>query len=423
MIDITERKKIEEELKKYRVHLEELIESRTAELKRANEQLKQEVVERGKVEMALRMPETSYRTLLEHTKDAIFIADAETGMIVDANKKAQELICYSLKEICKMRQLELHPPEEKERYKEIFNECISKGVATGIKTLITNRNGQHIPVEICSSLIDIGGRRLIQGIFRDITEHKNAEEELKRLNEELKHHVAQLEAANKDLESFSYSVSHDLKAPLRAIGGFSNILLEKHADKLDDEGKRLFNNIKKNTQKMGQLIDDILSFARVGRKDIVLSEINMEDLANKAFDDLKPLSIGRNVQFEIKQLPPARGDKTMLYQVFTNLISNAIKFTRSKETAIIEIGGWTEGNENIYYVKDNGVGFDMQYVKKIFGVFQRLHKDEEYEGTGIGLALVNRIIDKHGGRVWAEGKINEGTALYFSIPVTDLNPN
>ena len=420
MINIAERKKLEEEFKKYREHLEELIESRTAELKRANEQLKQEVDELGKVKMTLRMPETSYRTLLEHANDAIFIADAETGMLVKANKKALELTGHSLKEICKMHQTELHPPEEKERYKEIFKECVSKGITTSIEVYIVNRDGQRIPVDISSSVIEISGKRLIQGIFRDITEHKNAEEELKRLNEELKHHVAQLEAANKDLESFSYSVSHDLKAPLRAIGGFSNILLEKHADKLDDEGKRLFNNIKKNTQKMGQLIDDILSFARVGRKDIVLSEINMEELANKAFEDLKPLTLGRNVQFEIKQPPPACGDKTMMYQVFTNLLSNAIKFTRFRETAIIETGGWTEGNENIYYVKDNGVGFDMQYVKKIFGVFQRLHKDEEYEGTGIGLAIVNRIIDKHGGRVWAEGKINEGTVLYFALPIANL---
>jgi light-regulated signal transduction histidine kinase (bacteriophytochrome) len=228
--------------------------------------------------------------------------------------------------------------------------------------------------------------------------------------------TAQLEAANKELEAFSYSVSHDLRAPLRAIDGFSRIILEDYLDKLDDEGKRLLNVIGNNTQKMGQLIDDLLVFSRLGRQEISPSDIRMTELAKRVFEDIKPLPNERNLQFNIKTLPVAQGDRSLIKQVFANLLSNAIKFTRPKEMGSIEIGGTNDGAENIYYVKDNGVGFDMQYVDKLFGVFQRLHSAAEFEGTGVGLAIVQRIIHRHGGRVWAEGKVGEGATFYFSLP-------
>ncbi|MCX9011435.1 MAG: ATP-binding protein [Candidatus Methanoperedens sp.] len=239
--------------------------------------------------------------------------------------------------------------------------------------------------------------------------------ERKRAEEELIKRTAQLEAANKELEAFSYSVSHDLRAPLRAIDGFSRVLLEDHSPKLDDEGKRLLNIVRGNTQKMGQLIDDLLTLSRLGRKQMELSDIDMAKLAKATFDELKSTIPERTIMLDIRELPPARGDQSMMRHVFVNLLSNAIKFTRPKENAMIEVGGRTEGRENIYYVKDNGVGFDMQYVNKLFGVFQRLHSADEFEGTGVGLALVQRIIHKHGGRVWAEGKVNEGAVFYFTL--------
>jgi signal transduction histidine kinase len=251
------------------------------------------------------------------------------------------------------------------------------------------------------------------------------------LEQRVKDRTAQLETANKDLEGFSYSVSHDLRTPLRAIDGFSSILLNEYSDKVDDEGKRLLKIVRESTDRMGRLIDDILAFSRVGRKEMERVDIDMERLVKGVIEELKMTIAERNVRFELKPLPSVRGDMAMIRQVFVNLISNAIKFTRGRDEAVIEVGtreeepeyrGKEEGEkrrtgerENIYYIKDNGVGFDMQYVNKLFGVFNRLH-GAEYEGTGIGLAIVKRIIAKHGGRVWAEGKVGEGAVFYFTIP-------
>src|SRR3990172_7823206 len=253
---------------------------------------------------------------------------------------------------------------------------------------------------------------------------KQSKEEISRINEELENRVlqrtAELSAANKELDSFSYSVSHDLRAPLRGIDGFSHILLEDYSDKLDEEGKRLLNLIRGKTQRMGQLIEALLAFSRLVRQQIELTEIAMGELAKVVFDELKANTPQQMMQFKINTLPAARGDRSMIRQVFANLLSNAIKFTRRKENAIIEVNGWVEANENLYYVKDNGVGFDMQYVNKLFGVFQRLHSVEEFEGTGVGLAIVERIIRRHGGRVWAEGKVDESATFYFTIPYRGL---
>ncbi len=245
-----------------------------------------------------------------------------------------------------------------------------------------------------------------------------AEEEVRQLNAELDQRVKERTA---ELESFSYSVSHDLRVPLRAIDGFSRILLEEYHEQLDNEGKRLLGVVRTNTVRMAQLIDDILAFSRLGRKEMAAQSVDMEGQANATAAELATTWEGRDVKLNIGTLPPAHGDAAMLRQVWVNLLSNAVKFTRQRAEAMISVGGYTDGNEKIYYVKDNGVGFDMQYANKLFGVFQRLHGPAEFEGTGIGLAIVKRIITRHGGRVWAEGKVNEGATVYFTLPFEEKN--
>jgi light-regulated signal transduction histidine kinase (bacteriophytochrome) len=225
-----------------------------------------------------------------------------------------------------------------------------------------------------------------------------------------------LQAANKELEAFSYSVSHDLRAPLRAIDGYTRILVEDYESILDNEGKRVCNVISKEARRMGQLIDDLLSFSRLGRREMHSSKIDMKALAVSVFNELMKEENEERIDFRIAKLPSVQGDVSMMRQVWMNLLSNAIKFTSKKERAVIEVGSKPNKDELIYYVRDTGTGFDMEYSNKLFGVFQRLHSESEFSGTGVGLAIVQRIIRRHGGRVWAEGEVGKGASFYFALP-------
>jgi signal transduction histidine kinase len=253
-------------------------------------------------------------------------------------------------------------------------------------------------------------------VYLRLQEVAQANQQLHEANAELSRLASELERSNKELESFSYSVSHDLRAPLRAIDGFSEAVLEDYASLLPAEGQRLLATIRQNTKRMGSLIDDLLSFSRLGRKELEMAPVDLAALAEAVVRDLRKADPERRVEVTVAALPSVRGDFSLLRQVLTNLIGNAFKFTRRRPEARVEIGSRSEGGETTFYVRDNGTGFDMRYAGKLFGVFQRLHRDDEFEGTGVGLALVQRIIHRHGGRVWAEGHVDEGATFSFSLP-------
>lgn len=244
---------------------------------------------------------------------------------------------------------------------------------------------------------------------QEIAERKRTEAELKKRKEELEH-------TNNELESFSYSISHDLRSPLRAIDGYARMILKRRGDQIDEETQNQFNLIRENARNMSNLIDDLLAFSRFGRQGMTFSLIDMESLLSEVWDEIQKADPEQSIGLKMERLPPAMGDPALIKQVLRNILGNAVRFTKNRERALIEVGSSENPNEIVYFIKDNGIGFDMSYYDKLFGVFQRLHSSDDYEGTGIGLSIVQRIIQRHGGRVWAESKVNEGAAFYFSLP-------
>lgn len=277
-------------------------------------------------------------------------------------------------------------------------------------------NSPHEPDERILQLASILATQL-----GPVIQRKRAEDEVRSLNVELRRGAEQLESTNRELESFSYSVSHDLRTPLRAIDGFSRILEEDYTGKLDDEGRRLLAVIRNNARKMGQLIDDLLEFSRLGRKPLAVSKVDMTMLAKDVVEKLEPARGRPPPSVEVPPLPPARCDPALMRQVWVNLLANAVKFSGARDDPRVEVSGHSDGAEHIYCIKDNGAGFDMKYYDKLFGVFQRLHSAEEFPGTGVGLAIVHRVVARHGGRAWAEGEVGKGATFCFSLPTGEAN--
>ena len=307
------------------------------------------------------------------------------------------------------------------RLNEVFVECLGRGTPFDIEVEIDTADGRRIWARsIGEAQRDAAGViTRVQGAFQEITDRKLAEEEIRRLNTELEQRViertTQLQAANHELEAFSYSVSHDLRAPLRAVDGFSLAVLEDYGPVLPEQGRRYLETIRSSTQQMGELIDDLLAFSRLSRLPLHQKMFAMEALVRSALTEVRAEHKSREIEVRLGELPECLGDPALLKHVWVNLLSNAFKYSRNREHALVEVGTRVENGETVYFVRDNGAGFDMHYADKLFGVFQRLHRQEDYEGTGVGLAIVQRIVQRHGGRVWGEGYVDRGATFYFTL--------
>ncbi len=378
----------------------------------------------------LNASEERYRTLFETMSQGIVYQDA-AGNITSANPAAERILGLSLAQMQGRQSVDsrwrsIHgdgsafPGNEHPAMVALHTGAAVHDVLMGVfhpqdaayRWINANARPQFHPGETrpCQ----------VYTTFEDITARKAAEDEVRRLNSDLEARVhertSQLEAANRELEAFSYSVSHDLRAPLRAIDGFSRIVCEEYADQIDAEAQEYLCLVRENTRQMGQLIDDLLGFSRLNRQSLRMQPIAMDELVREVLADVATESADRAVELILTALPSCSGDPALLRLVWVNLIANALKYTRRCDQAQITIGSRMIDAKTVYFISDNGVGFDMQYADKLFGVFQRLHRAEEYEGTGVGLATVQRVIHRHGGEVWADATPNQGATFFFTLP-------
>jgi PAS domain S-box-containing protein len=354
--------------------------------------------------------------LLDQTHDPILVRDMNS-VITYWNRAAEELHGWRAEEVIGRRSYELLKTVFPAPLDELQEQLLRTGHWEGELTR-TKADGSSVTVA-CRWALRRDGQDQAVSILEtnnDISARKHREEEIRRLNRELERRADELEIANKELESFAYSVSHDLRAPLRHVVGYGELLQKQAFSSLDDKSRRYMKTILESAKRMGNLIDDLLAFSRIGRAETKKTKVDLTQLANEVVAELGQETKGRDIVWKIGVLPNCRGDRSMLKLVLVNLISNAVKFTRLRSPAEVEIGCTDRPNRTEVFVRDNGAGFDTRYVHKLFGVFQRLHSTEEFEGTGIGLATVQRIIHRHGGQVRAEGALDHGATFYFSVP-------
>jgi PAS domain S-box-containing protein len=360
--------------------------------------------------------EARTRQVIETALDAVISFD-EHGQITEWNRQAEAIFQWTCDEAVgqEFSQLILSAP-----YREAHTRAVQQCVDTGdvevlhrrMQIVALRRDGTWFPAEVAMSPL----RRqtyMFTAFVQDISERKLVEEELKG-------RAAELRAANDELEAFSYSVSHDLRAPLRHIEGFAGLLQKRAGSTLDERASRYLQSISDSAKQMNQLIDALLQLSRVGRDEMLTSQVALDPLVKGVLEDLHDEAASRDIVWSIDPLPSVRADPALLRQVFVNLIANALKYTGKRSPARIDIGCDMRADEIVVFVRDNGVGFDMQYAHRLFGVFQRLHRRDEFEGTGIGLALVRRIVMRHGGRTWAEGTTGHGATFFFSLPLSPL---
>lgn len=368
--------------------------------------------------------EQKFRLAVESAPNGMLMINA-VGRIVLINAQTERLFGYTREELVGQA-VELLVPERFRREHPthraaFFDSPAVRSMGVGRDLYGQRKDGSQFPVEIGLMPIESEEGPLVLSAIVDISLRKKAEEEVRKFNEILEQRVAdrtvQLEAANKELEAFSYSVSHDLRAPLRAIDGFSRIVMEDFGPTLPNEAQDYLRDVRANTQRMGDLIDDLLAFSRLSRQPVKKERVEPQEIVQKCLEELEPQQNGRRIEIRIGELPACMADPSLLRQVWENLLSNALKYSGKRDAALIEVGcqNSENGGQHVYFVKDNGVGFDMRYANKLFGVFQRFHRLEDYEGTGVGLAIVQRVVRRHGGRVWAEAEPDKGAAFYFTL--------
>ncbi len=361
---------------------------------------------RGKAEAKLKLTLEANHDLYENAPCGYFLLDHE-GMITSINETLLGWLGYARNEVVN----KMHVDQLLTGAAEVFGDGSTRlkadGMISDAEFQIVRKNLSSFPVILNAVVISglKGKPTSVRCSLFDNTQRKLAEEQAK--------------AVNRELEAFSYSVSHDLRAPLRAINGYAQILREDFGEKLEKEADRVLNIISANSKRMGQLIDDLLNFSKIGKRAIYRSDVEMSEIVRPIIDELLEGEKNRDIKLDCKELGPARVDVSMMRQVWTNLLSNALKYTQKKEHARIEVGSYLEGDARVYYVKDNGAGFDMKFADKLFGVFQRLHDVEDFQGTGVGLALVKRIIERHNGKIWVDAVENEGATFYFSLPASE----
>jgi PAS domain S-box-containing protein len=386
----------------------------------------QDITERKQAEQSLKDSEEQIHLLLDSAAEGIYGLDQE-GKVTLCNRSCLELLGYqhpsdllgkSIHSLCHHTRPDGTPyPIESCRAHSVIHKSEGAHIDDEV---YWRSDGTSFPAEYWSYPIRKEGKVVGCVVtFLDISLRRQAEHDLRTLNQELELRVRQrtveLEAANKELEAFTYSVSHDLRAPLRHIDGFSKILMEEDLAGLSEDSRRYLTRIREGTKQMGQLVDDLLNLARVGRKEVALQVTGLSSLVQEAAEEIKRENSARSIEWKIAPLPFVDCDPGLMKQVFVNLLSNAAKYTRPRQHALIEVGTLSDNGQSVVFVRDNGVGFSMKYADKLFGVFQRLHRAEDFEGTGIGLATVQRILHKHGGRVWAEAELDKGATFYFTL--------
>ena len=376
----------------------------------------EDITERKRIEHDVASSELRYRRLFETAQDGILILNSKTGEITDVNPFLLKMLGYPKQDLIGKTLWEIGFFQDSAASHQAFQILQEKGYVRYEDLPLKTKDGQPIQVEFVSNVYRIDGEKVIQCNIRDITECKISEEKILHLNESIRQHAADLEVANSELETFSYTVSHDLQAPLRSMNGFSQALFEDYPDRLDEQGKEYLKFIQESSKRMSQMIDDILRLSRITRSELKKVKINLSELAETVAAELKMTEPERSVRFSITPGVQVKGDQRLLRIVLENLLGNAWKFTSKTKDPVIEFGFLKNDDaKTTYFVRDNGAGFNEAYADKLFLPFQRLHSIAEYAGTGIGLASVLRVIKKHGGRIWAESKPGAGATFYFTL--------